>query len=174
MDGAVAGPSGKWNLGVKAVSSRVLAVALAALLTAGGGAAWAHWSTAGSGTASATARTFETVAVVATGAGDAPDSTLVPGGTADVILRVRNPNDFAATVYSVAPSGPVTADAGHPGCTATGVSFTATSAPLTPAVELPPGETLIHLQEAAAMDATSQSACQGATFSIPVTLTAIR
>lgn len=159
---------------MNALPSRILTVALAALLTAGGGAAWAHWSTAGAGSASATTRTFETVAVVAMGAGDAPDSTLVPGGTADVILRADNPNDFAATVFSVAPSGPVTADPGHAGCTVTGVSFTAPSAPITPAIELPPGETLIHLQDAASMDATSQSACQGATFSIPVTLTAIR
>jgi hypothetical protein len=37
-------------------------------------------------------------------------------------------------------------------------------------ISVPNGSSLVHLPGAASMDATSSSGCQGATFSIPVTL----
>jgi hypothetical protein len=140
------------------------------LMVLGAGAAYAYW-TNGAGSGSATAATMQTVTVDAFVSGDNPQSTLVPGGTADVILRVTNSNPYAVQVYSVSPNGPATADGAHPGCITTGVTFSGTGSPVSPATFIAANSTaLLTLPGTAAMDATSQSACQGATFHLPVTL----
>jgi hypothetical protein len=142
-------------------------------LALGAGTAYAYWTHAGAGSGSAEAAAMQTVTVDAFVSGDSPQSTLIPGGTADVILRVNNPNSYPVQAYSVAATGPATADAAHPGCTTTGVTFTGAGGPLTPAVTLAANSsTLITLPGAAAMNITSQSACQGATFHLPATLEA--
>ena len=148
--------------------------AVALCLLAGAGTAYAYWASTGTGTGAAAAGTMQ-VTVDALVAGDSNGTTLVPGGTADVILRTSNPNAFAVTLYSVAASGPATADAAHAGCSTTGVSFTAPAAPLAPAVTIPAKSSVfVTLPGAASMSALSQSACQGATFKIPVTVEARR
>ena len=143
-----------------------------ALLTEG--AAVARWAAFGSGTGSATTGTMQTVTVAALVGGDDPASALVPGGpAAEVILRVTNPNAASVQVYGVAGNGAITADAGHAACTTTGVTFTAPSSPITPTVTVPANSTVVvRLPGAASMSTASLSACQGATFHIPVTLTA--
>lgn len=140
-------------------------------LALGAGTAYAYWTSAGAGSGSATAATMQTVTVDAFVSGDNPQSTLIPGGTADVILRVNNPNPYAVQAYSVTANGPATADSAHPGCTTTGVTLTGTGTPLTPAITLTANSTtLMTLPGTAFMDATSLSACQGSTFHIPATL----
>jgi len=149
----------------------ITAAALAGLLvTAAAGTAYAYWSAAGSGSGSAAAGTMQAVTVDALVAGDNPKTALIPGGSADVVLRLTNPNPYAVQVYSVTPNGPATADAAHAGCTTTGVSFRGIAAPLSTATYVAANSsTLITLPGAAAMDTTSLAACQGATFSLPVT-----
>jgi len=149
-------------------------VVLAVLLAAG--VAWGYWQTTGSGTGLAATDTLQTVTVAALVGGDDPASALVPGGpAAEVILRVTNPNASAVQVYGVTGSGAITADAGHSACTTTGVTFTAPASPITPTVTVPASSTvLVRLPGAASMSVASLSACQGATFSIPVTMTAHR
>lgn len=147
-----------------------LAVSAVALLTIGGGSAYAYFTGGpGSGSGSGSSGTLQTVTIQALAGGDAPTSTLVPSGSADVILRVNNPNARPVTAYSVVGNGSITADSGHPACTTTGVTFTAPTAPMN--LSIPTGQSLVHLPNAAAMSTASQSACQGATFHIPVTLT---
>jgi hypothetical protein len=68
----------------------------------------------------------------------------------------------------VTGSGTITADAAHPGCTTTGVTF-ADQAGLNTAIA-GSGTTLVHLPGAAAMSTASSNGCQGATFSIPVSI----
>lgn len=149
--------------------------AVALCLLAGGGTAYAYWASTGAGSGSAAAAAMRTITVDALVEGDANGTSLVPGGTADVILRTSNPNGFAVQLYSVAASGAVTTDAAHAGCTTTGVSFTAPAAPLTPAVTVPANSSVfVTLPGAASMSVLSQSACQGATFRIPVTVEARR
>jgi len=151
------------------------AAAAALCLLAGGGTAYAYWATTGTGTGAAAAATMHAVTVDAFVAGDSNRTRLVPGGTADVILRTSNPNAFAVQLYSVAPNGAVTADPAHAGCTTTGVSFAAPAAPLAPAVTIPANSSLlVTLPGTASMSAQSQSACQGATFKVPVTVEARR
>lgn len=148
--------------------------AVALCLLAGAGTAYAYWASTGVGTGAATAGTMQ-VGVDALVAGDSNGTSLVPGGTADVILRASNPNAFAVRLYSVAASGAVTTDAAHAGCLTTGVSFAAPAAPLVPSVTIPAkSSALVTLPGAASMSIQSQSACQGATFKIPVTVEARR
>jgi hypothetical protein len=116
---------------------------------------------------------MQTVTVDAFVSGDNPGSQLIPGGTADVILRVTNPNPYAVQAYRLTANGPAVADSNHPGCTVTGVALTGTGGPLTPAINLAANSTgIITLPGMAAMDTTSQSACQGSTFQLPATLEA--
>ena len=142
-----------------------------ALIAAGTGTAYAYWTGTGGGSGSAAAATLQAVTVDALVAGDGPQATLVPGGTADVVLRLTNPNPYPVQVYSVSPNGPATADPEHPGCTTTGVTFTGTAPPLAPATSVAADTSiLLTLPGAAAMDTTSLAACQGATFHLPVTV----
>jgi len=146
---------------------RIAALAATVSVAATAGGALAYWHAGGSGSGSATAGTPQAVTVNAVAGGDAPNSALQPGGSADVILRLSNPNAYAVTLVSVTGSTPITADPGHSGCTTTGVSFSNQSGL---SISVPSGSSLVHLPAAASMDTTSLSACQGATFSIPVTL----
>jgi hypothetical protein len=151
-----------------------LSLGLSSLLTLAATMAHAYWA-AGSGSGSATVgtATMQPVVISALTGGDVPSSTLVPGGSADVILRVTNPNPVAVQVFSVEPNGAIYADAAFPACTTTGVTFDPPSSPLSPTVTVGPiSSLLIHLDDAASMDDTSSSGCQGAKFHIPVTLTA--
>jgi len=154
----------------------ILAVKTAAttamlLLMLGVGTAYAYWSTIGAGSGAAANGTMQTVAVDAFVSGDAPATALVPGGTADVTVRATNPNSFAVQVYSVAANGNATADASHPLCSTTGVTFNSPASPLAPAVTIPASSSvLITLPGAASMSAASQSACQGSVFHLPVTM----
>jgi hypothetical protein len=147
--------------------------ALSVLLTGGFfgiHAASAYWTAHGSGSGSATAGTIQ--AVTASGA---IVSNLIPDGTShDVTLMVTNPNSFAVTLKSVSASGAISADSpGHSGCTTTGVTFANQSGLIQPI----PGNSVptpVTLSNAATMGITSVNACQGATFTIPVTISVQR
>jgi hypothetical protein len=144
---------------------KTLLAAAAILLSLGSGTAFAYFTSAGTATASASTGTMLTVTVAAT-AGP-PSALLYPGGTGDVALQVTNPNNYAVTLVSVvATGGTITASNG---CSPTGVSFTSQ-----PSLSIPiaaSATTQVHLSGAASMSSASANACQGATFSIPVTIT---
>lgn len=148
---------------------RTLIVLSAAGLITGlsAGAAYAYFTSPGNGTGSAAVGSMQTVTIAATTA--TPGDPLLPSGTGDVTLEATNPNPFPVTLLSVTSSGTITADAGHPGCTTTGVTFTSQSA-LNKTIPAN-STTTIDLKGAAAMGTSSSDGCQGATFSIPVTIT---
>jgi hypothetical protein len=155
--------------------TRVIVLAAVAVFSAlATTVAYAYFSSSGTATNVATTATMQPVTVAALTGGDAPSSSLRPGGTGDVVLRIQNTNPFTVTLVSVA-GGPaaITADAAHPGCTTTGVTF-ANQTGLSASIAASPGTTLVHLPNAAAMSAASSNGCQGATFSIPVTITVQR
>jgi hypothetical protein len=132
----------------------------------GAGVASAYFSAPGSGTGSGSAGILQTVTLDATAG--APSTPLLPGGSGDAALRVNNPNSFAVTLVSVTGAGPITADSGHPGCTTTGVTFadqTGLSINIAPG-----GPKQLRLPGSVSMSAASSNGCQGATFSIPVTI----
>ncbi len=140
------------------------AAALAAGL--GGGAAYAYFHNSGSGSGQSTAGTL--IPVTVTAATGTPSTPLVPGGSGDVILQVSNPNAFAVTLVSVSGNGTITAAGGIGTCT-TGVTFTNQSS-LNDTLN-PSTTTQVDLTGAASMSTSSPTGCQGATFSIPVTIT---
>jgi hypothetical protein len=152
-------------------AAKAAVTALLLTLVLGVGSAYAYWSTIGAGSGAAATGTMQTVTVDALVAGDSPATTLVPGSTADVIVRASNPNAFAVQVYSFTANGTATADASHPLCTTTGVTFNAPAAPLAPTLSIPANSSiLITLPAAASMSTASQSSCQGAVFHLPVTM----
>ena len=145
----------------------VVSTATGVLMAAGiAVAAWTATGT-GSGYAKATsAQPLTTVDVSAT-----TTATLYPGADGDVQLEIDNPNDYPVRVTDVAldTTGSIAVDGGHAGCNVASVTFTdqsgltldvgaGTSAPFT-------------LAGAVHMDGTANDACQGATFTIPVSLT---
>ncbi|MGO4589467.1 hypothetical protein [Paenarthrobacter sp. 2TAF44] len=151
--------------------ARSTAATVALCILGGAGTAYAYWTSTGLGSGSATNGTMQTVTVDALVAGDTLQTSLVPGGTADVILRASNPNAHAVSIYGFAANGAVTADAAHAACTTTGVTFTPPPTPLAQPVTIQANTSiLLTLPNAASMSAASLSACQGAQFKVPVTL----
>jgi hypothetical protein len=104
---------------------------------------------------------------------DASASTtaqLYPGGTGDLWVKVTNPNPFAVTVTSVTGAGTITSDKGAACDAATGVTFTNTTG-LSQAVGA--GATVtFSLAGKVAMSNASDNSCQGAVFTVPITLAA--
>lgn len=146
----------------------VLAVAI------GGGVANAFWSGSGSGTGSGATGT--TVAV--TLSPGAPAAALYPGGQADVVLTVSNPNESPVFIGSLAldagqGTGGFAVDAGHPGCALGTLSFiTQTNGGAgwtVPAkVGAVNGTLPITLTNALSMGVGAANACQGASFTVYV------
>jgi hypothetical protein len=130
-----------------------------------GGTAYAYWLTTGTGTGSAAASTAQalTTSVATTGG-----TLLYPGATGDVRLTINNPNPFPVTVSSVSDLGTITSDKGAACDAATGVAFVDQTG-LALAVPAASSATFT-LVGAVTMDNSSDNSCQGATFTIGVSL----
>jgi len=129
-----------------------------------GSVVFAAWLVTGEGNGAAQAVTADELVV---GPG-ITTADLYPGSNGDVELSIENPNPFDVTVQSIAADGAVTSAA--PGCTTTGVTFTA---PAVTGQVIAAGATLdVSLPNAASMSNASDNGCQGATFSVPVSVTA--
>jgi hypothetical protein len=148
----------------------IAGLACLAAVTAGS-LVYAAWTSTGSGSGYAKAGTaidLNTVDVSAS-----TTATLYPGSSGDVLIKISNPNPYPIRVTGVSLNGTITADAGHSGCTTTGVSFTnQTSLAIDVAAKSGGvnGMTQTTLSGAASMSNASLDACQGAIFTIPVTL----
>ena len=154
--------------GVTFLNRRNLVAGAMTLIVLGAvGFVYAAWTTNGSGSGYAKAGSSQTLSTVDVSA--STGATLYPGVTGDVKLQISNPNPYNVRVTAVSANGAITADAGHSGCTTTGVTFTNQSS-LT--IDIAKNSsTTTTLTGAAAMSNASLNACQGATFTIPVSLT---
>jgi len=132
------------------------------------GTAIAFWSGSGSGSAVVTTGTLAPVEIIALSGGDAPSTALLPGGSADVVLRVDNTNPYPLSIIAIALNGPISAVGGIGACSTTGVSIVLPAGPL---ITVSPGSNLVHLDNAASMSLAAMNGCQGATFQIPVSVT---
>jgi hypothetical protein len=147
--------------------SLLIVAAIAILVGLGAGAAYGYFTSSGNGTAVATTGTLKPVTLTAITGGDTPDSTLLPGRTADVILKIDNTNPIPVTITSITANGPITTT-GPGTCAAASVTFTP---PASPSISIPANTTqLVHLAGAAAMDPDADNSCQGASFDIPITI----
>ncbi len=137
------------------------------------GVAAAYWMAGGTGSGTVSAGTA--AALVTVPATASTTSLLYPNGAAaDVTMTVRNPNTYAISVTGVAANGAVTAAGGIGSCTTTGVAIATPTAGLPFTVPAKVGGTngsaTVVLTAAATMANTSDNGCQGATFTIPLTL----
>jgi hypothetical protein len=145
----------------------VVLAALAAAIAAGIGIA--SWSLSGSGNGYAKATSASALTLADATAFTTAD--LYPGATGNVKLRVTNSNPFPVRVTAVSGNGTITSDKGAACDAATGVTFSNQSG-LTLDVGASATATLT-VSNAASMSNASDTSCQGAVFTIPVTLTAV-
>ena len=152
----------------------VVATALSVLL--GAGVAFAAWTATGTGAAGAKATAFQALTVSA----GTTTAQLYPGGSGDAVVSVTNPNPFPVKITQVAQdisAGKFVSSDQGTNCTdaaasthPTGVTLTsATGAPL--ATIAANSTSSFTLTGKVTMANTSDTLCQGATFSIPVTVT---
>lgn len=152
------------NLSTK---QRVVGGAVTLLVLGVVGLVYAAWTADGTGAGYAKAQEAQQLTTVDVSA--TTPATLYPGATGDVLIRISNPNPYPVQVTSITGNGTITPDSGHPGCTTTGVTFTDQTGL---SINVPAGgETETTLSNAAQMSNASSNGCQGATFTIPVSLT---
>ena len=143
------------------VGTLFLGVALA------GSVAFAAWTATGNGNGYAQAINGANVTtVVAT-----TSAQLYPGKTGDVFIKIANSNPYPVTVTALAANGAITSDKGAACTASTGVTYTPPASPSLVVPALSAG-TQFTLTNAVTMDNTSDTTCQGAIFTIPVTVTA--
>jgi hypothetical protein len=142
----------------------LLAAALVVLVS---GAAFAFWSTSGSG--SAAASTDGTVALTLSPA--TPTAELYPGGQASVVTTVANPNASTVRIGSLAldstqGNGGFGVDAAHPGCAVSTLGFTTQTNGGAGWTVSGHGSLPVTLAGALSMSTSAANACQGATFTV--------
>ena len=138
----------------------------------GTGTAWGYYDAVVQSTGTATVTTAGNVplSIAATGSVSAG---LYPGGPgADVTISVGNPHDVPVTVTAVSSAGAVVATplAGR-SCGTHGVALGTPTSGL-PATIAAGATASVTFTGVATMDATAESGCQGASFSIPLRVAA--
>ena len=129
------------------------------------GVAFAAWNAGGTGSGYAqatTAQVLTTSDVAAT-----TTAQLFPGGTADVKIKINNPNPYPVRVTSITGNGAITSDKGAACDASTGVTFTDKTGTFDVAAN---SNTSFTLVGAVAMSNSSDNSCQGAVFTVPVSL----
>ena len=157
----------------------------AALTTAamGMGVAYAQWTASGSGNGTAKAGSAQGVAA-ATVTYSGTTGLLYPGGAGQLQVSLHNPNTYPVKVTSVAQdtsAGMFVSSSAGAACTdaassthPTGVSFATQTQDATPAdITLTAGQTATFTLNGVSMTGASDNGCQGATFTIPLTTSAV-
>ena len=145
---------------------RAVALGLAASLLASG-AAYAFWTTAGTGTGTARSASVLPITVTA----GAPTARVYPGGTSDVAVTFSNPNPFVVRVGSLTldtsrGTGGFAVDSGHSGCGLSVLSFAAqTNAGEGWAIPAN-GSLNADLAGSLSMTTAAANACQGASITV--------
>ncbi|WP_433800082.1 hypothetical protein [Actinomycetospora sp. CA-084318] len=152
-------------------STTVVVLALLAAALGAAGVAVAAWFASGSGTPGLDGRTALAPTTAAVAGSAVTTGLLTPGSSGTAVLSVTNPNPYRVRIATVAPAGAATASGGVGACATTGVALAAQSpAGVTLA---PAASTTLTLAGAVSMSTVSETGCQGATFSIPVTVTVV-
>jgi hypothetical protein len=148
----------------------ILSIAAAAAIVVNAGAAWAYWNVTESRTGERVAGTAVELTLRARNDLNKP---LAPGGTGNLTVTVANEYDFPIRIKLVTlGNGNIVADDEHrdAGCTAPGVSLTR------PRVDVSwdvPRNTVgaFTIQDGLLMSRSTQRACKGATYTVPVQVT---
>src|SRR4051794_10284406 len=149
-------------------TKRIGALGTATVAVMGAGLAYAAWTADGTGSGTVQAKTAQAVSTVAA----TTSAALYPTGTADLLVKVANPNDYAVTVTAITQTAASTITSGDATCdAANGVSFTAATG-LSQVVPAHSTGTLITLTNKVAMSNSSVTACSGKTFTVPADIAA--
>jgi hypothetical protein len=131
-----------------------------------GGVAVALWTANGSGSGQAEAISAITINVNATSG----TADLYPGAAGDVYFTLTNDNPYQVTFASMT-AGTVTVDAGHSACTpATYVTVDNVPSGLTLVAAANTTTGALSIDNVVHLDVSAPDACQGAVFTIPLTL----
>jgi hypothetical protein len=150
---------------------RTLVIALLVLLlgVVAVGVGLGAWSLGGTGNGSAKASTASNITLADASAFTTAD--LYPGATGNLKLRATNPNSFPVRITAVSGNGTITSDKGAACDASTGVTFSNQTG-LT--LDLAAGQTAtLTVANAVSMSNSSDNSCQGATFTVPVSVTAV-
>jgi hypothetical protein len=150
---------------------RTLIIALVVLLAAivAVGVGLGAWSIGGTGNGAAKATTAS--AITLADASGFTSADLYPGATGNLKLRATNPNPFPVRITAVSGNGTITSDKGAACDASTGVTL-ANQSGLT--LDLAAGATAtLTVPNAVSMSNSSDNSCQGAVFTVPVSLTAV-
>jgi hypothetical protein len=164
----------------KRIVAALMTTAALVALGFGGGAAYAYWTTGGTGSSSVpTAGGPATIHVIAVTGGNSPATMLSPGLSADLVLELNNPNPYAVTITSIAQSGPVSPTGGTgsgAACTGgtSGTTGVTVPAQAVSVVVASGPQVVVHISGGASMSTNSASGCQGASFDVPATVTVQR
>lgn len=157
-------------------SGLVIGVGAVSCVLAGfGNVAYAYWTSSATGSGSAVSGSAAAV-TFATGA---PSTTLYPGGSADVVTTVTNPNPYKVLITGITVG---TITSGNPTCDAgSGVTFNVPGSYPTGTYTIPAKAGVggsgvaaytLTIANGASMAITSDSTCQSKTFTFPLTGTA--
>ena len=145
----------------------VLVVLVLAAIAVGVGLS--AWSIGGTGNGSAKATTASNITLADASAFTSAD--LYPGATGNLKLRATNPNPFPVRITAVSGNGTITSDKGAACDASTGVTL-ANQSGLT--LDLAAGATAtLTVPNAVSMSNSSDNSCQGAIFTVPVSVTAV-
>lgn len=154
-------------------SKRAIIASLFLGILLAGSIAFAWWTAGGSGSGYTKAETAQALTTIDVSASTV--AQLHPGGSADVILRIHNPNNYAVTVTSINGNGAITS--GNSVCdnasgpyTGNGVSFANATGTWTVPANSNQDVTLTNAASMTNSATTSNDSCQGQVFTIPVTL----
>ena len=126
--------------------------------------AFAAWTSSGTGSGSAQA----TSAVALTTTAATTTAQLFPGGSGDLKITVKNDNGYPVRVTDVTGSATITSDKGSACDASTGVTFTDQHSQ---ALDVPANTSATFtLSGVMHMSNASDNSCQGAVFTIPVSL----
>lgn len=145
----------------------ILSATLVGAFGALGGTAYAYFTSSGAGSAVATVGSVQAVTVETTTGTASPK--LQPGSHADLKLTVTNPNAFTVTIVHIVGKSGTIAVSGAKG-TCTGSSADVSVPAKTISYTVGHGLHAITVATGAYMTTTSPTGCQGATFSLPVTI----
>lgn len=152
------------------ISRKVLVLAAAVVAVAAVGVAVAAWQTTGTGDVYAKATTGSVLTLSDASASTTAD--LYPGATGTAKIRVTNSNPFPVRISTVTKqvAASIASDKGASCNASTGVAFVDQTGL---AFDLAAGATnTFTLSGAVSMTNASDNSCQGAIFTIPVTVTA--
>jgi hypothetical protein len=162
---------------------RIGVVAGVFVLLFGGGVAVASWTATGTGQGSARAASVSGLVVTAGSplgalyplpADTTPATGYGSGTVGSVSTTVANPNPFPVTITSATIGSVTSSPLGGRTCAAGSVLPTSSAPiPLSPPVTLAAGSapTAVTVPGALYMVSTAEDGCQGASFSVPVTVT---